>query len=77
MAGIRLAKLPDRTPVKLTISMMPELQQRLTEYAEFYRTTYGSDEPVAELVPAMLSAFLDSDRTFVKSRGAKLMPEDR
>ncbi len=71
MSGIRLAKLPDRTPIKLTISVLPELQQRLAEYAEFYQATYGSNEPVAELVPAMLTAFLDGDRSFVKSRGVK------
>lgn len=64
MAGIRLARLPDRSPVKLTISVLPDLNQRLAEYAEFYRQTYGSEEPVAELIPAMLSAFLDSDRGF-------------
>ncbi|PXA86580.1 DUF2274 domain-containing protein [Nostoc sp. 3335mG] len=68
MATIRLAKLPDRTAIKLTISVLPELHQRLAEYADFYRQTYGSEEPVAELVPAMLSAFLDSDRAFCRAK---------
>ena len=70
MAPIRLAKLPDRTAIKLTISVLPELHQRLVDYADFYRQTYGSEEPVAELVPAMLSAFLDSDRAFARHAGA-------
>lgn len=67
MAAIRLAKLPDRTAVKLTILVLPELQQRLAGYAAFYQQTYGSEEPIAELVPAMLTAFLDSDRAFCRT----------
>ena len=68
MTGIRLAKLPDRTPVKLAISVMPELHQRLLEYAEAYREAYGVEEQIADLVPAMLAAFLESDRSFVRRR---------
>ncbi len=68
MADLKLARLPDRTPVKLTVSVLPDLHQALEEYAALYATTYGRQEPVAELVPAMLSAFLDSDREFAKAR---------
>ncbi|MGH6617410.1 DUF2274 domain-containing protein [Sphingomonas sp.] len=71
MADLKLAKLPDRTPVKLTIAMMPELHAALTEYAALYVQTYGREEPVAELIPAMLEAFLESDRMFVRSRAAR------
>lgn len=68
MNALKLPKLPDRTPVKLTISILPELHKRLTEYAAVYAEHYGSEEPVAELIPAMLAAFLDSDRDFVRNR---------
>lgn len=68
MAELKLPQLPDRTPVKLSISLMPELHQALTDYAALYAKTYGRDEPVAELIPAMLAAFLESDRTFSRSR---------
>lgn len=68
MADIRLKQLPERTPVKLTISVMPELHERIGEYAAFYREQYGREEPVAELIPAMLAAFLESDRSFMRSR---------
>lgn len=68
MADLKLARLPDRTPVKLTISISPELHAALTAYAALYAETYGREEPVAALVPAMLAAFLDSDRTFMRSR---------
>lgn len=68
MAALRLPKLPDRTPVKLTISITPDLNQALIDYGELYAQAYGAHEPVAELVPAMLAAFLDSDRGFAKAR---------
>ena len=68
MTALKLARLPDRTPVKLTISVLPELHQRLGEYAEAYARAYGSTEPVSELIPAMLAAFLDSDRAFVRNQ---------
>lgn len=68
MADLRLGRLPVRTPVKLTISILPDLHQRLRDYAALYAKTYGNEEPIADLVPAMLATFLDSDREFARSR---------
>lgn len=65
---LKLPKLPDRTPVKLNISISPDLHQRLLSYSALYRDTYGTAEPVADLVPYMLDAFLDSDRAYAKAR---------
>lgn len=66
---MKLGKLPDRTPVKMTVVLTPGLAQRLREYAVFYEETYGNKEEVAELTPFMLEAFLDSDADF--KRGSK------
>ena len=71
MAAIKLERLPDRTPVKITICISPELNRALADYAAAYEASYGQAESVAELVPAMLSAFLQSDRGFVRSRRSK------
>lgn len=71
MAELKLPQLPDRTPVKISISLMPDLHQALTDYAALYAKTYGRDEPVAELISAMLAAFLESDRTFSRARTGK------
>ncbi|AMK18922.1 DUF2274 domain-containing protein [Sphingobium sp. MI1205] len=70
MADLKLSKLPDRTPVKLAITITPDLQNALREYAALYAQAYGTEEPVVELIPAMLAAFLESDRTFVRAREA-------
>jgi hypothetical protein len=64
MPDIKLAQLRDRTPVKLSISVMPDLHQALNDYAQFYAQAYGREEAVTDLIPAMLSTFLESDRAF-------------
>jgi len=69
MAELKLAKLPDRTPVKLTVTLGAELHQTLKEYADLYQATYGVSEQVVDLIPFMLEAFVSSDKGFVK--GAK------
>jgi len=68
MPDLKLAQLPDRTPVKLGISVMPDLHQALNDYAALYAQAYGREEPVADLIPAMLTALLESDRAFSKGR---------
>ncbi len=66
MAGLKLSKLPDRTPIKLTITLAPDLHHRLQRYASAYSEAYHVDEPLTELVPAMLTTFLDGDREFAR-----------
>lgn len=68
MPELKLPRLPDRTPVKLSITITPDLQALLQDYAICYAASYGVEEPVAELVPAMLAAFLDGDRGFARAR---------
>lgn len=68
MTVLKLCRLPDRTPVKVTFVATPDLNQDLLDYAELYRETYGQTEQVANLIPHMLQAFLDSDRGFAKKR---------
>lgn len=66
MAAIKLSKLPDRTPVRLTISLKPELHRALSDYAAAYEREYDQKETVADLIPAMLAGFLESDRDFIR-----------
>ena len=65
---LKLAQLPDRIPVKLTITLQPDLKKALDDYAAMYSRAYGADEPVAELVPFMLESFLKADAGFKKGR---------
>lgn len=68
MTDLKLPRLPDRTPVRLTINISPDLKRALDEYAALYLKVYGREEPVADLIPAILAAFLESDRGFARSR---------
>ena len=66
VAEIKLPRLPDRTPVKLTITLGADLNQALKDYADLYERTYGAAEAVPDLVPYMLEAFLAADKVFNK-----------
>lgn len=68
MTDLKLARLPDRTLAKITISISPALNHALGDYADMYAEAYGAAEPVHELIPAMLASFLESDRAFVLRR---------
>ena len=68
--SLRLGQLPDRTPVKLTVSVDPDLASALTDYAAIYAETYGAEEKPETLVPAMLDMFLSSDAGFKRARKA-------
>ncbi|KRR29126.1 DUF2274 domain-containing protein [Bradyrhizobium retamae] len=67
---MKLSKLPDRTPVKLSTTLTPNLAARLRDYADLYAETYGTREEVADLVPFMLEAFLDGDADFRRASRA-------
>jgi hypothetical protein len=71
MPDLKLGKLPDREPVKIAFKASPELARMLRDYAEAYREAYGEDEPIEQLVPFILTAFLESDRGFAKARKDK------
>ena len=68
MTDFKLAKIPDRTPVKMTIQLLPDLADALQQYAAAYEKAYGKAEQVADLIPFMLSAFLESDRAFARAK---------
>ena len=68
MSDLKLAKLPDRVPVKMTITVPPDIAQALREYAAVYRATYSEAETVEQLIPFMLASFLEGDRGFAKAR---------
>ncbi len=68
---MKLSKLPDRVPVKLTVTLTPDLASRLRGYADLYAETYGVREEPAELVPYILDAFLKGDVEFRRANRAK------
>lgn len=51
------------------VALSPDLHEALGDYAAFYEESYGAAEPLNALIPAMLAAFIESDRAFVRRRG--------
>lgn len=68
MTTLRLDKLPDRTPVKYSITVTPDLSHALRDYAEIYRRVHGQKESVEDLIPFMLARFIEADAGFRKAR---------
>ena len=73
--ALRIAKLPDLTPVKLTVSLEPEVHQMLEDYAQIYNDSYGEAVKPAELVPSMIAGFLATDNGFKRARKALVSSE--
>ena len=67
MKKVKLARLPDRVPVKMQVTLPPDLAVRLRDYADLYAETYGVREEPADLVPFMLESFLRGDAEFRKA----------
>ena len=65
---LRIGKLPDLTPVKMTVMVEPEVHRMLEDYAQLYAQSYGEKIAPAALVPSMLASFLASDNGFKKAR---------
>ena len=71
MSDLKLSRLPDRTPVKLTITVLPKLHQALVDYAALYAEVYQQQESIADLIPAMVLHFLENDRAFQRFRATR------
>jgi hypothetical protein len=76
MKKVKLARLPDRVPVKMQITLPPDLAAHLRDYADLYAETYGLREEPADLVPFMLESFLRGDAGFRKAMREKAGKEE-
>lgn len=54
----------------MVISIAPDLQKALADYAAIYQQTYGKVQSIADLTPHMLVAFPASDAAFPRLVGA-------
>lgn len=67
---LRIGRLPDLTPVKLTLTLDPDTYSCLEDYAAIYAESYGKKVKPGELVPTMITGFLNSDMGFRRARKA-------
>ncbi len=62
--SLRLGREVARKPVRLTLTIGPELAEELQLYADAYKREYGETQTPAQLAPHMIRMFLASDSGF-------------
>ncbi len=76
MAKLKLGKIPDDKPVRLTIELPAAIHSDLVAYANALgRETGQSAVEPAKLIGPMLARFMATDRVFAKLRRATFTSE--
>jgi len=65
---LKLDRLPNRKPAKLTITLEPDTFDALEDYAHIYAEEYGDDEPVNVIASYMIGDFMEGDAAFKRKR---------
>lgn len=68
MTKLKLGRLADDRPVKLTIELPANVHRDLALYAEVLARETGQKNEPAKLVAPMLARFMATDRGFAKAR---------
>lgn len=63
---MKLGPILTPKPIRLSISITPELKSRLDRYRVWHAPCYNETVEVADLGPFILAAFLDADSAFRK-----------
>lgn len=65
-ARLKLAAMPDETPVKLTLELPGSVHRDLLAYADALGESGGRVVDPAKLAPVMLARFMATDRAFAR-----------
>ena len=78
MAKLKLGKIPDDKPVRVTIELPATIHRDLVAYAAALsrETGQGAVEP-AKLIAPMLARFMAADRAFAKLRRTEAASEKK
>lgn len=70
MTRLRLGRVAEEKPVKLTMELSGELMRDITDYARVHARINSLDVPLSpeRIVPAMIDRFIAGDREFGKQR---------
>ena len=70
MTKLRLGRIEDDKPVKLTIELPGAVHRDLVRYAEAHARETGLERalPVERLIAPMLERFMAADRAFARKR---------
>ena len=68
MSGLKLAGLPDDTPVKMSIELPAEVHRDLVRYGALLSEAEGRLFTPSQLIAPMLARFMATDRSFSRQR---------
>lgn len=74
ISRLSLGALPKTETVKVTITLSVDLKSRLDRYAVLHSQAHGDTVDAVAMIPHMLAAFVERDRTFkalCRSAGAR------
>jgi hypothetical protein len=63
-----IGPIPDRAPLRLTLSLAPETHALLADYAAIHAAEHGRETSLAELAALMIEKFLETDAGFRRVR---------
>lgn len=68
MTKLKLGRISDERPVKLTIEVPAPLHRKLIAYGEALAREMGEPQPIspAKVAPPMIAGYIDSDKEFAK-----------
>lgn len=66
--ALKLAGMPDDTPVKLTIELPADVHRDLVRYGAILADAEGRAFTPSQLIGPMLSRFMAADRTFTNQK---------
>ena len=74
---LKIGAIPTRKPMKLAVSLPPDVGDALDDYAEIHAREFGRKTPVGELAALMIERFLNSDAAFKRARKSFRKPESK
>lgn len=66
--SLKIGALPDRTPVKVTASLPPDVHEALQDYVAIHAREFGQEASAGDLAALMIEHFLNADAAFKRAR---------
>lgn len=66
--SLKIGPVANRSPVKLSIALAPDIHDALADYARLHAQEFGRDIRLADLAALMIERFLKSDAGFRHAR---------
>lgn len=78
MTKLRLGRIEDDKPVRITVELPAAVHRDLVQYAQLLTRESGQGEMApAKLIPPMLARFMEGDRVFSKARRIRVSADEQ